>query len=66
VNEAITAGFTRLQQVVGSGLLQYRDGGYAIGLEYVHFQTRVRGGAAAALQGEVKANQYFLTGNYYF
>jgi hypothetical protein len=54
-----------------AGLLQYRDGGYALGLEYLHGRANytAAGGAAGvtlANQGIKSANQLALTGIYYF
>jgi hypothetical protein len=55
---------TRLRNVDNSALLQYREGGLAIGLEYVNFFTTVR--ATATSHEVARANQLALTGNYYF
>jgi hypothetical protein len=73
--DAIAAGFSRLQNVTTSGLLQYRDGGYAIGLEFFHFYTKTRVPAVAAvgttpavpdLSADLSANQVVLSANYFF
>jgi len=73
--DALAAAFTRLQNVTSSGMLQYRDGGYAIGLEYFHFYTTTRQPAVAAsatapaspqlIEG-LSGNQVVVSGNYFF
>ena len=45
-------------------LLQYRDGGWAVGLEWANFFTTTRV-SATATEG-LHANQWALTSNYYF
>jgi hypothetical protein len=77
-NDATAANFTRLQNVTSSGMLQYRDGGYAIGLEYFHFYTTTRIPPVAASAGPppvaaqpaivqgLSGNQVVLSGNYFF
>jgi hypothetical protein len=54
----------RLRNVDNVLMLQYREGGFGIGLEYVNFFTTVR--ASATSHDVTRANQYALTGNYYF
>lgn len=72
--DAYAARQGKIQNVTSSGMLQYRDGGYAIGFEYVHMytQTRVYSSAtvtpavAASLTTGLSGNQYLLSGNYFF
>jgi hypothetical protein len=76
--DATAAAFTRLQNVTSSGMLQYRDGGYAIGLEFFHFYTTTRiapvnasaGPPAVTAQPAIvqgfSGNQLVLSGNYFF
>jgi hypothetical protein len=79
--EATAARFVRLRNVTTCGMLQYRDsvkvGGaasdYAIGFEWVHYNTRVRQYAAttgtaavASGSGDIGGNQWILSGNYFF
>ena len=54
----------RLRNVDNVAMLMYRDGGVGIGFEYVNFFTTVR--ATATSHDVARANQYALTGNYYF
>ena len=63
--DARAAGFTRLQNVTTSGLLQYRDGGFAVGLEVVHFHTTVAPAAGFA-DTAIDGNQVLFTGLYFF
>jgi hypothetical protein len=63
--DAIAAGYTKVQNVTTTGLLQYRDGGYAVGFELIHFYTKTRGGTRA-LDANLDGNQYMLTTNYFF
>jgi hypothetical protein len=79
-NDARIAGFTRLGNMTSVGMLQWRDGGYAIGVEWIHFRTRTRTAPAAAtattpaitpadaarLSGDQRGNQWMLSGNYFF
>jgi hypothetical protein len=78
-NDARAAGFTRLGNMTSVGMLQYRDGGYAIGFEWIHFRTRTRtlptgagvtpvvtAADAAGLAGDQRGNQWMLSGNYFF
>ena len=58
--DALAAGFTRIQNVVTQGMLQYRDGGYALGFEWIHYHTRMRNGDAPDV------NQYIASANYFF
>ncbi len=57
---------------VVSGMLRYMEGGYAIGLEYAHFETMYldRNTPAAskleAPNGVLKGNQIMLSGFYFF
>jgi hypothetical protein len=67
------SGYTATRSNNYSGLLQYRDGGYAVGLEYTHFRTTYNVGTTAANvalglnPGNVQeVNQLALTGIYYF
>jgi hypothetical protein len=79
--EATNARFTRLRNVTSVGMIQYRDsvkvGGlasdYAIGFEWIHYNTRVRQyvsttgtAAVAAGSGDIGGNQWILSGNYFF
>ena len=70
--DAIAAGYTKIQNVTSSALLQYREGGFAVGPEWIHFYTKTRGSGGAttaasrALDANLSANQYMLTVNYYF
>lgn len=63
--DAIAAKFTRLQNVTTSALLQYRDGGYAMGLEWVHFHTTTAP-AAGFTDTAIDGNQFLFTGLYFF
>ncbi len=69
-NEAMAAGFTRLGELTYSTLLQYRDGGFAVGFEWFHFHTKTSPGPAPAgmpaANPIVDSNQFMLTGNYFF
>lgn len=71
-NEARDAGFTVLGNVASGGMLQFRNGGWAAGLEVYHWRTTTvvpastatvsTAGWASALEG----NQVLLSGNYFF
>lgn len=65
--EAIDAKFTKLQQVTSSALLQYRDGGYAVGFEWVHMHTTTNAAnTPAGYDNVVDGNQYIISANYFF
>jgi len=51
-----------LQNVTTAGMLAYRDGGFAYGLEWFHFHTKYQ---AAAIQ-VVKGDQWLASFNYFF
>ncbi len=63
-NYAMAQNITRLRNVDNVLMLMYREGGFGMGLEYVNFFTTVR--ATATTHDVARANQYALTGNYYF
>jgi hypothetical protein len=65
--DAINAGLTRLQNVTTAALLQYRDGGFAVGAEWFHFHTTYTQ-ATGTTQADtaLDGNQFFLTGMYFF
>lgn len=63
--DALAAGFTRLQNVTTAGLLQYRDGGFAVGAEWFHFHTTTVAPAGFG-DGALDGNQFMLTGLYFF
>jgi hypothetical protein len=54
------AGLTRLQNRTYSGMLRYLQGGFMIGLEWLHFLTNTTNA------GTPEANQYMITGAYVF
>jgi len=61
----------RLQNVTFAGMLRYMDGGYALGLEYVHMHTKYVFPQAVAKVGGVNqarldGNQLMLSGFYFF
>ena len=60
----------RLANVTFAGMLRYMDGGYALGLEYVHMHTTNGGvpaaSAKAAPNGVLDGNQLMLSGFYFF
>jgi hypothetical protein len=60
----------RLANVTFAGMLRYMDGGYALGLEYVHMRTtyaRVQTASRlAAPDGVLDGNQLMLSGFYFF
>jgi hypothetical protein len=69
--EATKANFARLQNVSSVGMLQYRDGGWATGLEFLHFHTKTHDPAAgagkkSAVDGAYDANQAIASVNYFF
>lgn len=49
------------RNIVTSGLLQYREGGYGVGLEYFHYQTYY-----VKVGQNTRANQVALSANYFF
>ena len=65
----------RLANTTFAGMLRYMDGGYAIGLEYLHMVTRYGSPQATALvakngvltrQSRLDGNQLMLSGYYFF
>jgi hypothetical protein len=66
--DAKAAGFTRLKNETINVQANYRDGGYAIGAEWTYFKTKTATytGGAFASDTNLKANQYMVTGNYFF
>jgi hypothetical protein len=60
--DAASSGYAIQRNITYSGLLQYRDGGYGLGLEYAHFRTNY---VATAVSTQT-VNQLALTGIYYF
>jgi hypothetical protein len=63
ISEAITVAptlITRRFQNVYSGMLAYKDGPYAVGLEWVHWTTKLQGGEP------VDVNQGIATVTYFF
>ena len=54
------AGLTRLQNRTYSGMVRYLQGGFMIGLEYLHWVTNTTNA------GTPEANQYMVTGAYVF
>jgi len=77
VRKASEAGVTGapgrgLQNVTTAAMLQYRDGGMAVGLEYFHFHTKYTSGAAVGTFGpigpavSVKGDQLIASANYFF
>jgi hypothetical protein len=54
------AGLTRLQNRTYSGMLRYLEGGFMIGLEWLHWVTNTTNA------GTPEANQYMVTGAYTF
>jgi hypothetical protein len=54
--DAIAAKFTKLHNVTSTGMLQYREGGWAMGLEWIHLRTLTRNYAAAATKAVVGGN----------
>jgi hypothetical protein len=59
------AGLTRVQNRTYSGMLRYLQGGFMIGLEYLHFLTNTIN-AAGASTGSPEGNQVMITGAYTF
>jgi len=59
------AGLTRVQNRTYSGMLRYLQGGFMIGLEWLHWVTNTIN-AAGASTGSPEANQYMITGAYTF
>jgi hypothetical protein len=57
-----TAAF-KTRNVTTAGMLQYRDGGYAFGLEWIHFLTRYHQPAGDT---NTKASQFIASANYFF
>ncbi|HZZ83609.1 MAG TPA: hypothetical protein VFE30_03645 [Anaeromyxobacteraceae bacterium] len=76
--DAYAAKLGKIQNVTTAGMLQYRDGGYAIGLEWIHMYTQTRvyqsasttapvtAAQAAQLSTGLSGNQVLLSGNYFF
>jgi hypothetical protein len=52
----------RLQNVTTSAMLRWSQGGYSIGLEWLHFYTKT----TAATRPNLDANQYMFSGAYLF
>jgi hypothetical protein len=71
-NDLKGSGFPIDRSVVSTAMAQYRDGGYAIGLEWVHFRANYNtAGGSPAVIARVNdtvqiVNQISLTGIYYF
>lgn len=71
-DDAVAANFAVLQNTVTSFLLQYRNAGYAVGLEYEHYvtQTRDPGSPTAArnpaLDGRQDGNKLSFNAVYFF
>ncbi len=65
VTRATTAATARLQNVTTVGMLQYRDGGFAYGLEWIHFDTKYRTMATRA-DTYAKVDQWIASANYFF
>jgi hypothetical protein len=73
-SEARAAKLTKLENTTTNISVIYREGGYAVGAEWVGFQTKLNGsqffanGAASptAADQTAKSNQYLLTANYFF
>lgn len=63
-SEAIQAGLVRLENRVASGLLQYREGPYQLGLEYAVFRTL--GFVNAGENRWATGNQVLGSWNYFF
>jgi hypothetical protein len=73
---ATAANSARLQNVTFAGMLRYMDGGYALGLEWVHMHTKYGrplndakvGSTSASLtnRAELDGNQLMLSGMYFF
>ncbi len=64
--KAAGGSYARLRNVNTSALLQYRDGGYAIGLEYLHMHTNWIKAATGSTTPDPDVNQLALTGVYFF
>lgn len=64
-NEGLAASFKVLGETTSGALLQYRDGGYAVGAEWFHFRTATVA-PVAGLDTTLNGNQLLLSGNYFF
>lgn len=64
--QAIEAKFSRLQNTTATGMISYKDGPYALGLEWIHYWTRHNNAAAPQLSGTVSANQVISSVTYFF
>ncbi|HEX9291335.1 MAG TPA: hypothetical protein VF904_17575 [Anaeromyxobacteraceae bacterium] len=67
--DAVAAGYTRVQNVTSTGMLQYREAGYALGFEWIHFHTTTRvpaSGTTPNLSGALNGNQWIASANYFF
>lgn len=66
--DAKVAQFTRLQNDTANVMAQYRDGGYAISLEWIYFKTKTATYATGvfASSKNIESNQAMLTANYFF
>lgn len=70
VPAAATAQFTRLENQTTDLMLQYRDGGYALGLEWIHMKTKTAAYAAGTNvftgSKDLSGNEYMASANYFF
>jgi hypothetical protein len=67
--EAVAAKLTKLENTTMNASVIYRDGGYAVGAEWINFKTKMNGALFLPTPGpdaNVEANQYLLTANYFF
>ncbi len=55
----------KTRNVTTAAMLQYREGGFAHGLEWIHFQTRYHITAGGAIENR-KADQFIYSANYFF
>jgi hypothetical protein len=68
-SQAISAGFTRLQNVQAAAQIAYKEGPFAIGLEWLHIWTKNYAPATAmtaASTTTLEGNQPMFTVNYFF
>jgi hypothetical protein len=67
---ASSRGNARLQNVTFAGMLRYMEGGYALGLEYIHMRTKYlvpqTTSATRSPEGVLNGNQLMFSGMYFF